>query len=138
MEEVDSEGSLWGALPKRLSAIHRVLYWLSKSKIRLDNKVNFKKPLKNSGAFIFRYFLTDDFTFNNDTIIAPVIIPAITERKITIARDASNFQKRNVIATGMAFCTENIATVATIINKRIIVAMVVFPYIIICATLFER
>jgi hypothetical protein len=114
---------------------------LSKSKIRLDNKVNFKKPLNSSGAFIFRYFLTDDFTFNNDTIIAPVIIPAITERKITIARDASNFQKRNVIATGMAFCTENIATVATIINNRIIVAMVVFPYIpyiIICATLFER
>jgi hypothetical protein len=63
-------------------------------------------------------------------IIAPAIIPAITERNITIARDASNFQKRKVIATGIAFCTENIATIATIINNRITVTMVVLPYII--------
>jgi hypothetical protein len=44
-------------------------------------------------------------------IIAPAIIPASTERNITIARDASNFQKRKVIATGIAFCAENIATI---------------------------
>jgi len=50
-------------------------------------------------------------------------MPASTERNITIARDASNFQKRKVIATGIAFCTENIATTATIINNRIIVAI---------------
>ncbi len=75
------------------------------------------------------YFFKDGFILNNDTIIAPAIIPASTERNITIARDASNFQKRKVIATGMAFCTENIATIATIINNRIIVIKLSFPYI---------
>jgi hypothetical protein len=65
-------------------------------------------------------------------IIAPAIIPASTERNITIARDASNFQKRKVIATGIAFCAENIATIVTTINNRIIVTTAMFPHIDMC------
>jgi hypothetical protein len=42
---------------------------------------------------------------------------------MTIARDASNPQKRKVIATGTAFCTEKIATRNNTINNIIIVAM---------------
>ncbi|OHE59605.1 MAG: hypothetical protein A2Z47_11360 [Thermodesulfovibrio sp. RBG_19FT_COMBO_42_12] len=77
----------------------------------------------------FIIFLTDGFIFNNDMIIAPVIIPLNTERNITIASDASNFQKRKVMATGIAFCTENIDTITTIINNRIIVDTVIPPFL---------
>jgi hypothetical protein len=78
------------------------------------------------------YFFKDGFILNNDKIIAPAIIPESTERNITIARDASNFQKRKVIATGIAFCAENIATIATTINKRIIVTTAISPHINMC------
>jgi hypothetical protein len=45
----------------------------------------------------------DGFIRNKKAIINPVTSPVSTERKITIARDASNFQKKKVIATGIAF-----------------------------------
>jgi hypothetical protein len=44
---------------------------------------------------------------------APITIPLSTHRKMIIARDAWNCQKRNEIATGDAFCTENIETIKT-------------------------
>jgi hypothetical protein len=55
--------------------------------------------------------------------MAPAIMPKTAQRKITIAREASNFQKRNVIVTGMAFWTENIETRNKAINRMIIVAI---------------
>jgi hypothetical protein len=48
-------------------------------------------------------FLTDGFTRIKVTIIAPAIIPHSRVMKMTIARDASKLQKRNVIAAGTAF-----------------------------------
>jgi hypothetical protein len=72
-------------------------------------------------------FPAGDFILNSDTIIAPTIMPARTERKITIARDASNFQKRKDIVTGRAFCTENIATRDITINKIIRIAINLHP-----------
>lgn len=59
--------------------------------------------------------------FIKKVIIAPIITPVITERNITIARDASNFQKRKEIVTGSAFWTEKMATNAMIINTNTIV-----------------
>jgi hypothetical protein len=50
-------------------------------------------------------------------------MPQSAERNMTIASDASNLQKRRVIVTGTAFCTENIATRNNTINNIIIVAM---------------
>jgi hypothetical protein len=38
-------------------------------------------------------------------------MPLSTHRKMIIARDAWNCQKRNEIATGDAFCTENMETI---------------------------
>jgi hypothetical protein len=75
-------------------------------------------------------FLIDGFILSKDTTTAPIIMPLSTERNITIASDASNFQKRKFIATGIAFCTENIATIATTINNRIIVATIMPPYVV--------
>jgi hypothetical protein len=50
-------------------------------------------------------------------------MPQTAQRKITIAREASNFQKRNVMVTGMAFWTEKIETRNNAINRMIIVAI---------------
>jgi hypothetical protein len=41
------------------------------------------------------------YTADKKTIV--IIIPASTERRITIARDASNRQKRKEMVTGTAF-----------------------------------
>jgi hypothetical protein len=71
-------------------------------------------------------FLADGLNRINEMIIAPEIMPQSAERNMTIARDASNLQKRKVIATGTAFCTENMATRNNTINNRIIVAMDIF------------
>jgi hypothetical protein len=71
-------------------------------------------------------FLADGLNRINEMIIAPAIIPQSAERNMTIARDASNLQKRRVIATGTAFCTENMATRNKTINNIIIVAMDIF------------
>jgi len=38
-----------------------------------------------------------------NVIPPPIIMPVSTERKITIASDASNFQKIKEMATGVAF-----------------------------------
>ncbi len=48
-------------------------------------------------------FLPDGLNLISDIIIAPAIMPKSTERKMTIASDASNFQKNNVMVTGIAF-----------------------------------
>jgi hypothetical protein len=69
-------------------------------------------------------FFPDGLNLKSDTIIAPDAIPPSIQRNITIARDASNVQKRKVIVTGMAFCTENIATRTRMIDKRIIVTII--------------
>lgn len=61
---------------------------------------------------------------SKNTTIAPAIIPKTAQRKITIAREASNFQKRNVIVTGTAFWTENIETRNSAINRMMIVAII--------------
>ncbi len=64
-------------------------------------------------------FFLDNFLLKSDDAINPKATPAKTERNIIIARDASNFQKRNEIKTGVAFCTENTATTAMMINTTI-------------------
>ena len=56
--------------------------------------------------------------------IEPTIIPLKTQRKMMMAREAWNCQKRKEIATGAAFCTENMATINTIIKATMILAMV--------------
>jgi len=68
-------------------------------------------------------FLADGLKRINEMIIAPAIMPQSAERNMTIAREASNPQNRKVIATGTAFCTENMATRNNTINNIMIVAM---------------
>lgn len=48
-------------------------------------------------------FLLDVFIRNKKAIVTPIMSPVSTERNMTIARDASNLQKKKVIVTGMAF-----------------------------------
>jgi hypothetical protein len=48
-------------------------------------------------------FLADGLNRINEMIIAPATMPQSAERNMTIARDASNPQKRKVIAAGAAF-----------------------------------
>jgi hypothetical protein len=73
-------------------------------------------------------FLADGLNRINEIIIAPAIMPQSAERNMTIARDASNPQKRKVIATGTAFCTEKIATRNNTINNIMIIAINISPY----------
>ena len=73
-------------------------------------------------------FLADGLNRINEMIIAPAIMPQSAERNMTIARDASNPQKRKVIATGTAFCTENMATRNNTINNIMIIAINISPY----------
>ncbi len=54
--------------------------------------------------------------------IAPAMIPHSRDRNITSASEASNFQKRKVINTGVAFCIENKATRTNTITNNIIIA----------------
>lgn len=56
--------------------------------------------------------------------MTPITTPAKTERNKTIARDALKFQKRNEIATGIAFCTEKAVTTAMMINT--IIRVIIF------------
>jgi len=62
----------------------------------------------------------------------PTIMPLNTQRKMMMAREAWNCQKKKEIDTGAAFCTENRATINTIIKTTMILAMVppscFFPY----------
>jgi hypothetical protein len=48
-------------------------------------------------------FEDDFFGIKNKATITPVISPVRTERNITIARDASNLQKKKEMVTGTAF-----------------------------------
>jgi hypothetical protein len=64
-------------------------------------------------------FFLDNFVLKRDAAITHRTTPAKTERNKTIARDASNFQKRNEITTGIAFCTEKTVTTAMMINTII-------------------
>jgi len=63
--------------------------------------------------------------------MTPIAIPDKTERNMTIARDASNFQKKNEMATGIAFCTEktvtNVMMINTIINVIIFSPLLFLP-----------
>jgi len=68
----------------------------------------------------------DGFIRNKKEIITPVMSPVSTERNMTIAREASNFQKKKDIITGMAFWTENIATNKIITKTIKIVAIISF------------
>jgi hypothetical protein len=54
---------------------------------------------------------------------APIIIPLSTHRKMIMARDAWNCQKRNEIATGDAFCTENMETIKIMMTAIIMLIM---------------
>lgn len=73
-------------------------------------------------------FLADGLNRINEMIIAPAIMPQSAERNMTIAREASNPQNRKVIATGTAFCTENMATRNNTINNIMIIAINISPY----------
>jgi hypothetical protein len=73
-------------------------------------------------------FLADGLNRINEMIIAPAIMPQSAERNMTIARDASNPQNRKVIATGRAFCTENMATRNNTSNNIMIIAINISPY----------
>jgi hypothetical protein len=55
-------------------------------------------------TLFYEVVFEDDFsgTKNKETI-TPVIRPVRTERNITIARDASNLQKKKEMVTGTAF-----------------------------------
>ena len=79
-------------------------------------------PQTNKPSFYrskeFGFFL-DNFILKSHDAINPMTTPAKTERNITIARDASNFQKRNEIATGIAFWTEKTVTTVMMINTII-------------------
>ncbi len=48
-------------------------------------------------------FFADGFNRINEVMIEPAIMPQSNVRKIIIARDASNRQKKKVIVTGTAF-----------------------------------
>ena len=84
-------------------------------------------PQTNKPSFYrskeFGFFL-DNFILKSHDAINPMTTPAKTERNITIARDASNFQKRNEIATGIAFCTAK--TVTTIMMINTIINVIIF------------
>jgi hypothetical protein len=54
--------------------------------------------------FFYEVVFEDDFFgTKNKATITPVIRPVRTERNITIARDASNLQKKKEMVTGTAF-----------------------------------
>jgi hypothetical protein len=67
----------------------------------------------------------DNFILKKDAALTPITTPAKTQRNKTIARDASNFQKRNEITTGIAFCTEKTVTNAMMINT--IINVIILP-----------
>jgi hypothetical protein len=72
------------------------------------------------------------FILMRNVRMEPTIIPLNTHRKMMMAREAWNRQKRKEIDTGAAFCTENMATINTIIKATMILAMAppsrFFPY----------
>jgi hypothetical protein len=70
------------------------------------------------------YFFLGNFILKRDATLTPITTPAKTERNKTIARDASNFQTRNEITTGIAFCTEKTVTTAMMINT--IITVIIF------------
>lgn len=47
--------------------------------------------------------MDDPFLLIKNETIIPIINPIAVERNITIARDASNFQTKKEIVTGIAF-----------------------------------
>jgi len=61
--------------------------------------------------------------------MAPAMSPQSIDRHITKARDASKLQKKKVMATGIAFCTENIMTTRRIISNKMSVAKASPPYL---------
>ena len=71
------------------------------------------------------------FTCRDEYIITVINAPARAERNVIIAREASNRQKRNEIATGAAFCTEKSATrmitIKTIIKPNMYASFQLIP-----------
>jgi len=67
--------------------------------------------------------LTDFFILSHREKNRAMIIPAKTDRNITMARDASNFQKRKDMLTTEAFWIENKTTNKTITINTIKVAI---------------
>ena len=90
--------------------------------------VVFSRGVPGQACFSFRC----RFILMRNVRIEPTIIPLNTHRKMMMAREAWNCQKRKEIATGAAFCTENMATINTIIKATMMLAMVppscFFPY----------
>lgn len=72
--------------------------------------------------------------------MTPIATPAKTERNKTIARDASNFQKRNEIATGIAFCIEKTVTTTMMINTiiRVIISYLLAQILFILRKNYHR
>jgi hypothetical protein len=62
-------------------------------------------------------------------MIQAITTPATTERNMTIAREASNLQKKKVITTGTAFWIEKMTTIvmmtATTSSKNISLSVIV-------------
>jgi hypothetical protein len=54
----------------------------------------------------------------------PTMIPLNTQRKMMIAREAWNCQKRKEMDTGAAFCTEKTATIRIMIIATAMLTMV--------------
>ena len=69
----------------------------------------------------FFCFFTECLSFPENEITTAIKIPLSTDKNITIAKDASNLQKRKDTATGEAFCTEKIVTSAMIASKGTII-----------------
>jgi hypothetical protein len=70
-----------------------------------------------------------NFILKRNAALTPITTPAKTQRNKTIARDASNFQKRNEITTGIAFCNEKTVTTAMMINT--IINVIIFSLFVV-------
>ena len=84
----------------------------------LNNDIN-----RKFFQILFFTCLPDDLIFSKTMRSAPEIMPESTVRKMTIARDASNFQKRKVIVTGTEFCMVKIVTRPNTIDNKITVSI---------------
>jgi hypothetical protein len=71
----------------------------------------------------------DNFILKRDAALTPITTPAKTQRNKMIARDASNFQARNEIVTGIAFCTVKTVTNAMMINT--IITVIIFSLFVV-------
>jgi hypothetical protein len=66
------------------------------------------------------------FGLEKERVTNPITTPAMRVRKSSITREASNFQKRNLTATGTAFCVKK-TVIITIQNRTIILSVMPDP-----------